>query len=82
MTWDRTRVPCIVRRILYHWTTREVPDLFFFLTSLLEYNCFKMLRSFLLYNQVNQLYAYIYPPIPSLSQKKKKEGKKENKSEE
>ena len=22
---DRTRVPCIVRRLLYHWTTREVP---------------------------------------------------------
>ena len=24
-TRDRTCVPCIVRQILYHWTTREVP---------------------------------------------------------
>ena len=26
---DRTRVPCIGRRILNHWTTREVPFLMF-----------------------------------------------------
>ena len=39
---------------------------FFFLTSLLEYNCFTMVCSFLLYNQVNQLYIYIYPHISSL----------------
>ena len=26
-TRDRIRVPCIGRRILYHWTTREVPGL-------------------------------------------------------
>ena len=38
----------------------------FFLTSLLEYNCFTMLCYFLLYNKVNQLYVYIYPHIPSL----------------
>ena len=38
----------------------------FFLTSLLEYNCFTMLCQFLLYNKVNQLYVYIYPHIPSL----------------
>ena len=38
----------------------------FFLTSLLEYNCFTMLSQFLLYNKVNQLYVYIYPHIPSL----------------
>ena len=25
LTRDQTRVPFIVRRILYHWTTREVP---------------------------------------------------------
>ena len=25
LTRDRTLIPCIVRRILYHWTTREVP---------------------------------------------------------
>ena len=39
---------------------------FFFLTSLLEYNCFTMLCSFLVFNKVNQLYIYIYPHIPSL----------------
>ena len=40
--------------------------LFFFLNSLLEYNCFTLLCQFLLYNKVNQLYVYIYPHIPSL----------------
>ena len=25
LTRDRTRLPCILRWILYHWTTREVP---------------------------------------------------------
>ena len=40
--------------------------LFFFLTSLLEYNCFTMVCQFLLYNKVNQLYIYIYRHIPSL----------------
>ena len=39
---------------------------FFFLTSLLEYNCFTMVCPFLLYNKVNQLYIYIYPHISSL----------------
>ena len=39
---------------------------YIFLTSLLEYNCFTMLCQFLLHNKVNQLYAYIYPHIPSL----------------
>ena len=39
---------------------------FFFLTFLLEYNCFTMLCYFLLYNKVNQLYIYIYPHIYSL----------------
>ena len=38
----------------------------FFLTSLLEYNCFTVLCQFLLYNKVNQLYAYVYPRILSL----------------
>ena len=28
----------------------------------LEYNCFKMLCQFLLYSNINQLYAYTYPP--------------------
>ena len=39
---------------------------FFFLTSLLEYNCFTMVCQFLLYNKVIQLYIYIYPHISSL----------------
>ena len=38
----------------------------FFLTPLLEYNCFTMVCYFLLYNKVNQLYVYIYPHIPSI----------------
>ena len=40
--------------------------IFYFLTSLLEYNCFTMVCQFLLYNKVNQLYTYIYPHISSL----------------
>ena len=40
---------------------------YFFLTSLLEYNCFTMVCQFLLYNKVNQLYIYIYIPISPLS---------------
>ena len=43
----------------------NISPFFFFLTSLLEYNCFTMLCQFLLYNKVNQLYVYIYPHIPS-----------------
>ena len=39
---------------------------FFFLTSLLEYNCSTMVCQFLLYNKVNQPYIYIYPHISSL----------------
>ena len=38
----------------------------FFLTSLLEYNCFTVVCQFLRYNKVNQLYIYIYPHISSL----------------
>ena len=41
-------------------------DIYIFLTSLLEYNCFTMVCQFLLYNKVNQLYIYIYPHISSL----------------
>ena len=32
----------------------------------LVYNCFTMLCEFLLYNEVNQLYVYIYPHPPPL----------------
>ena len=38
----------------------------YFLASLLDYNCITMLCQFLLYNEVNQLYVYIYPHTPSL----------------
>ena len=38
----------------------------FFLTSLLEYNCFTMVCYFLLYNKVNQLYIYTCSHISSL----------------
>ena len=41
-------------------------DIYLFLTSLLEYNCFTILCQFLLYKKVNQLYVYTYPHIPSL----------------
>ena len=49
-----------------HINIDECNLIFFFLTSLLEYNCFTMLCLFLLYNKVNQLYIYIYPHILSL----------------
>ena len=39
---------------------------FFFLTSLLEYNCFTMVCYFLLNNKVNQLYISICSHISSL----------------
>ena len=39
---------------------------YFILTSLLEYNCFTMVCSFLLYNKVNQLYIYMYLHISYL----------------
>ena len=42
----------------------KIYKILFFLTSLLEYNCFTMVCQFLLYNKVNQLYIYIYPHIP------------------
>ena len=38
-----------------------------FLTYLLEYNCFRLMCQFLLYNKVDQLYIHIYPHISSLS---------------
>ena len=41
-TKARTRVPCTGRRTPNHCAPREVSSLCFFLTSLLEYNCFTM----------------------------------------
>ena len=48
------------------WFPFLLRPLIFFLTSLLEYNCFTMLCQFLLYNKVNQVYVYINLHIPSL----------------
>ena len=36
-TGDRTRVPCIARQILKHWTAREAPQYYFFLSHLFSY---------------------------------------------
>ena len=52
-------------KVAFHGKTLDV--FFFFLTSLLEYNCFTMVCQFLLYNKVNQLYIYIYPHIQMYS---------------
>ena len=52
------RIICSLKLYICH--------LFFFQTSLLEYNCFTTVCQFLLYNKVNQLYIYIYPHISSL----------------
>ena len=51
---------------LCHYSCPALRFFFFFLTSLLEYICFTIVRQFLLYNKVNQLYIYIYPHISSL----------------
>ena len=45
-----SRVPCATQQVLTSY-------LFF----LLGYSCFTVLCQFLLYNEVNQLYVYIYP---------------------
>ena len=58
-------VLCNLITYVIHVTHLDV-SYYFFLTSSLEHNCFTMLCQFLLYNKVNQLYAYIYPHIPSL----------------
>ena len=45
LTRDQSRIPCIVRWILYHWMTREVPPAhsfflsFFFLIYLFIFGC-------------------------------------------
>ena len=64
MVWLNTHIAFDFQRnvLLFKQTT----NFFFFNTSLLEYNCFTVLSQFLLYNKVKQLYAYIYPHIPSL----------------
>ena len=73
----------IWREFLIHlcWRTEGIKSahqlrsyLFFFLTSLLEYNCFTIVCQSLLYNKVNQLYIYIYPHISSLLRPKNKAG--------
>ena len=56
-------IHCLTNTSLYYYLHHLT---WFFLTSLLEYNCFTMVCQFLLYNKVNQLYIYIYPHISSL----------------
>ena len=61
--------PCQVHSLhlrLYSCPAPRFIRTIFFLTSLLEYNCFTMVCSFLLYNKVNQLYVYMHPHISSL----------------
>ena len=41
--------------------SQKLTPLFIYLLILMEYNCFTMLSSFLLYKKVNQLYILIYP---------------------
>ena len=57
---------CLQSEILGHRCSSQLIVILFFLTSLLEYNCFTMLCQFLLYNKMNQLNIYIYPHISSL----------------
>ena len=52
--------------IIIFFEAQMLGVILFFLTSLLEYNCFTMVCQFLLYNKVYQLYIYIYPHISSL----------------
>ena len=40
LTRDWTHVPCIARQILNHWTTREVPRVFFCLSNLWSLGAF------------------------------------------
>ena len=61
LTRDRTHVPCIGRRILYHWTTREVPSVCFKIACVgilavgLKANLQNMTESFLSYKTVGQI---------------------------
>ena len=43
LTRDRTRAPCIGRRILNHWITREIPVLIYFNAQLFEITPFKLI---------------------------------------
>ena len=72
-TRDRSHHPIIsiscIGLCVYHIHLSSFLNLesfFFYLTFLLEYNCFTMVCYFLLHNKVNQLYIHIYPHISSL----------------
>ena len=56
----------VTLQINFHIWSTIFNAAFFFLTSVLEYNCFTKLCQHLLYNKMNQLYVNIYPHIPSL----------------
>ena len=60
LTRDWTRILCIVRRIVYHWTTREVPKLNFLIFITALWLC---KRIFLLLNtEVFVIKGVTYPP--------------------
>ena len=54
--------PLTKMRVVKYWRdlTESVPRMLTFFFFFTEYNCFTMLCSFLLSNEVNRLYAYIY----------------------
>ena len=52
-TRDRTRVPCIGRQILYHWTTREVPGQYFKID--ISYSFTMMLKLVFLFMYILQM---------------------------
>ena len=67
-SWWWTEKPGLLQsvgsqRVSHDWVT-ELTDWLYQIFFLLEYNCFTMLCSFLLYNKVNQLYVYIHPLPP------------------
>ena len=60
LTRDESRIPCIVRQILYHCTTREVPCfVIIILLSTLR------LRDFFLLNKLIYLFVFIFACVGS-----------------
>ena len=53
LTRDRTHVPCIGRQILYHWTTREVPQFCFLMPNNKFNNTCKNKTAILFYHDPN-----------------------------
>ena len=69
MTKDRTHVPCIVRQILYHWTTREVPNIFslyLIFDSLINMCLGVFLFGFILYGTLCASWTWLTVSFPTL----------------